>query len=115
METTEKQTGPIFHNPAALYDQEMMNRKAGVATPSFAPKDKLEDLRQQPDWLLPELRQWEEIPTDLRLKRIKEISNSPAIELKYKEKCLRWALHLTPRHDRRVAAEIANWLFPKEK
>ena len=109
----KKDTGPKFHNPAKLYDDEMMARKIAVQTPAFAPKDKLEDLRKQPDWLLPELRQWASIPDDQRLKKIKEIIASPKIEAQYKEKCLRWTLTVEPT--RRIAVEIANHVWPKEK
>lgn len=112
-EKVKKPTGPVFHNPAKLYDQEMMNRKAGVKTPSFAPKDKLEDLRKQPDWILPELRQWASLPDDVRLKAVKDVIGNTKIEKPYKEKCLRWALSLETT--RRVAVEICNWVFPKDK
>src|SRR5258708_11995613 len=62
----------VVHNPSKLWDDEIANRKIVVepVKSQNAPNDLIMDLRKDPEWMIPEIRQWKSLPYKTREMKI---------------------------------------------
>lgn len=106
---------PIYHDPSKIMEEIIAEKRKIVKVPerpNMAPRDKIEDLRKEPDWLIPELRIWVSVPVEERKKRIEGVIKSN-YEPQVKDKCLRFIL--TQETQRELAIQIVNFILPSKK
>jgi hypothetical protein len=101
---------PRVHDPASLYDREMQQKKVMPKQQAVYRRDKLYDLRKEPDWLLPELRMWMSQPEDIREAKVDNVIAGP-LEAPFKENLLRYVFYC--EKSRKILIKIVNFIAPK--